>query len=472
MLYRSLLGALLACGAAAPQTHAQVDLARLRTWGLETYNETDRTLRVPGIRLFAETASVNGTQSGGFNGRAYVWPVSTQFRVFNALVQIQPGTYTPILQQFADQLHGAYWDNGYRSGAGGGDRFYDDNGHLVVALAEAYRLTHNSGYLNRAKDTQSFVMEGEDAVAGGGIYFKQFDNASKDSISTLQGARAPRCFTAPPGSRAISTTPHACSPGPGPTFSAPDGMFSERWNIAANSPEGFDLVNSAGIGISTNLELYDATGNAAYLTEAQRMGNRTLARYFDSASGRINDEGFWAFELVDALDNLFLHDGNRLWLNKVNGALVWLHDNKRDPNGHYGLFWGREGPQVGALDSWNLNEQASVARAYLYTSAVPGLAGDYSGNGTVGPEDYDVWRTNFGSITLLAADGNGNGIVDAADYSLWRDHLGHTAGSGAGASANAAIPEPSTFMLLILAAAVVSTRCCRCAWRVSKLVNA
>ena len=151
----------------------------------------------------------------------------------------------------------------------------------------------------------------------------------------------------------------------------PDGMFSERWNISTNSPEGFDLVNSAGIGISTNLELYDATGNAAYLTEAQRMANRTLTRYFDSATGRINDEGFWAFELVDALDNLYLHDGNPLWLNKVNGAMVWLHDNKRDPNGHYGLFWGRGGPQVGALSSWDLNDQAAVARAYLYTGAVP-----------------------------------------------------------------------------------------------------
>jgi hypothetical protein len=148
-------------------------------------------------------------------------------------------------------------------------------------------------------------------------------------------------------------------------------MFSERWNIATNSREGFDLVNSAGMGISTNLELYDGTGNAAYLVEAQRLATRTMTRYFDSVTGRINDEGFWAFELVDALDNLYMHDRNPQWLNKVHGAMVWLHDNKRDPNGHYGLYWGRNGAQVGALSSWNLNEQASVARAYLYTSAIP-----------------------------------------------------------------------------------------------------
>jgi hypothetical protein len=55
-------------------------------------------------------------------------------------------------------------------------------------------------------------------------------------------------------------------------------------------------------------------------------------------------------------------------------------------------------------------------------------SGDYSGNGTVGTEDYDVWRANFGTNSA-AADGNGNGIVDAADYVLWRDNLGSVGGT-------------------------------------------
>ncbi|MEX0613018.1 MAG: glycoside hydrolase family 76 protein, partial [Pirellulales bacterium] len=217
----------------------------------------------------------------------------------------------------------------------------------------------------------SFVLQGEDSVAGGGIYFKQFEFSSKDSISTLQGARGAAMLYRATGEPSYLNDATRLLTWARTHVQRVDGMFSERWNISTNGPEGFDLVNSAGIGISTNLELYDATGSAAYLTEAQRMANRTLTRYFDSATGRINDEGFWAFELVDALDNLYLHDRNPLWLNKVNGAMVWLHSNKRDPNGHYGLFWGRGGAQVGALSSWNLNEQASVARAYLYTGAVP-----------------------------------------------------------------------------------------------------
>jgi hypothetical protein len=86
------------------------------------------------------------------------------------------------------------------------------------------------------------------------------------------------------------------------------------------------------------------------------------------------------------------------------------------------------------------------------------LAGDYNGNVTVGPEDYSVWKTSYGSATNLAADGSNNHIIDAADYTVWRDHLGQTAGSGS--LSNITVPEPATMLLLILAATGSRKRNC------------
>ena len=55
--------------------------------------------------------------------------------------------------------------------------------------------------------------------------------------------------------------------------------------------------------------------------------------------------------------------------------------------------------------------------------------------------DYVVWRNGLGTTYTQTG------------YDVWRAHFGQTAGSGLGASANAAVPEPTTLMLIILAAA-------------------
>lgn len=75
-----------------------------------------------------------------------------------------------------------------------------------------------------------------------------------------------------------------------------------------------------------------------------------------------------------------------------------------------------------------------------------GVPGDYNNNGTVGPEDFIVWKNTFNNNVTAGtgADGNSDGKVDSADYTVWRDHL-------AGSGSVAAVPEPGTISLGVLA---------------------
>jgi uncharacterized protein YjbI with pentapeptide repeats len=111
---------------------------------------------------------------------------------------------------------------------------------------------------------------------------------------------------------------------------------------------------------------------------------------------------------------------------------------------------------VGPLGRYDLRTSMRDASGSGWDVVVPfrvALHGDYDYSGTVGPEDYGVWKANFGSTTNFDADGNDDHIVDAADYTIWRDNLDATFASGP-AGGNAA-PEPSTLLLVTMLLAVI-----------------
>jgi len=107
---------------------------------------------------------------------------------------------------------------------------------------------------------------------------------------------------------------------------------------------------------------------------------------------------------------------------------------------------------------------SAASNQFFEVVYVPFVPGDYNHNGIVDAADYVVYRDTFGQTgTVLAADGNGNGAIDTGDYDIWRAHFGEAAGSGSGVSANSAVPEPATPVLLILAAGVICLPGRRCA---------
>jgi hypothetical protein len=87
----------------------------------------------------------------------------------------------------------------------------------------------------------------------------------------------------------------------------------------------------------------------------------------------------------------------------------------------------------------------------------PSVVGDYNGNGSVDAADYVVWRRNEGTSNVLPNDPIG-GIIGTGQYDQWRAHFGQPPGSGAGVGTSAAVPEPSTLIMLVLAAASVCSR--------------
>ncbi|MEX2170092.1 MAG: hypothetical protein WD851_12345 [Pirellulales bacterium] len=117
--------------------------------------------------------------------------------------------------------------------------------------------------------------------------------------------------------------------------------------------------------------------------------------------------------------------------------------------------------------AWQFN--TSIDTGWLDNVRLSGVAlsapGDYNSDGIVDVADYTVWRDTLGSTTNLAADGNGSGSVDAGDYGVWKSRFGQTLGAGT-VTDNGSLPEPTTFILWMLAAAGWSIGRCRVAAKV------
>ncbi|TWT99543.1 Glycosyl hydrolase family 76 [Botrimarina colliarenosi] len=442
------------------------DRAQLVAWGIETQDEIKASLGLPRSHLYAETANLSGGQSGGAGGAAFVWPLSTEFRVLNDLARVDPDYYAPRLRAFSNQLVDQYWSplGGYDCCRGVGDRYYDDNAHLAVALMEAHRITGEAIYLDRAADVYDFLLEG--AVPGhpGGSYWRVGDNSFIDSAAVLQGARAGFMLYEETGDVAYREDAEQRLAWAENTTQLSEGTFYEKLFLTgpkAGTVGDYPLVNFAGFGISANLAAYDATGDLSRLTEAQRIANASVNRYFSGANGSLNDEGYWAFELADALVDLYEHDDNSRWIDAVGDAMEWLHANKQDPNGRYGKFWGREGAQVGALSEWHLNDMASVARAFLHTglSSPLSLAGDFNDDGVVDAADYTVWRDNVRVNVVLPNDRGAGLPINSRHRNLWQQNYGATLGGPA-----QTVPEPSAATLAMATWAIAVASRHRLAW--------
>jgi PEP-CTERM motif len=89
-----------------------------------------------------------------------------------------------------------------------------------------------------------------------------------------------------------------------------------------------------------------------------------------------------------------------------------------------------------------------------YINMAPeGAIGDYNNDGTVNAADYTVWRNNLGAdgSVLLHRDSANSGNVNEDDYNSWKAHFGETAGGGSGGLAANSVPEPSAFVLGLVA---------------------
>jgi uncharacterized protein YyaL (SSP411 family) len=109
-----------------------------------------------------------------------MWGNGITFSALVAAARHDPETYGPLLSRFFKELD-RHWDAkvkipGYEPAptrGNGNDKYYDDNQWMVLAFMEAYELTGEARYRDRALETLRFSLSGWDDELGGGIWWHE-----------------------------------------------------------------------------------------------------------------------------------------------------------------------------------------------------------------------------------------------------------------------------------------------------------
>ena len=342
-----------------------------RPWAEETLASMDTEFWLPARHLYADKGRPHQPPAPPVT---MMWGVGVALSALDAAARLDPDHYRDRLTAYIDALN-VYWTN--FNGIGGydvlpgpkpNDRFYDDNAWMVLALAEADEITHRPGDLARAEAAYQFVLSGEDDQLGGGIYWHEPKRESKNTCSNapaIVGALRLFQLTRKPAYLADARRLYqwTCA-----HLQGADGLFADHVKLDGQVDNNRFSYNS-GLMIRAASLLHRATGEAAYLANAQRIAHAAEARWIAADTGAVRDEGKFAHLLLEGFLALHDEDHDPHWLAVENRALRFLHAQVRNADGQYGKRWDR-GPDA-AQTIFSLIDQASAARAYWVGAALP-----------------------------------------------------------------------------------------------------
>jgi hypothetical protein len=325
-----------------------------------------------GQNLFSESFPVQG----GDPKQAYFWPYTG---VFTGAVLLKKTGANLDLEPFKAGLE-AYWDNSrlpvaYQSAVradGAADRFYDDNGTVGLNLIEAYEVSQDVFYLDRAESCLLFTMSGESTDEGGGLFWvEQYrmndvnsPNAVKATNATAFAATlALEVYKKRPRQEYLEFAKRLYNWNKTKMQDPSDKLF---WNDIAVSNHTINATKwsyNVGEMITAACLLYEVTQDGSYLSDAKAMAKasydyftrpvRDLGRFFPDHDPWFNAILFRGYLDLSKIDKTLTSEYINTFIK--NADYAW--DHARTKEGFFYEDWA--GDRMGRY-YWILNQAVMV----------------------------------------------------------------------------------------------------------------
>lgn len=318
------------------------------------------------------------------NKYSYLWPYVGMLTAGNLLYEL--GYDESILKKEFQGLEAYYDDRNslptYQAepvSEGSTDHYYDDSAIVAMELIDAYRLTNDQFYLDRAITITKFIMSGEDARMGGGLYWFEGVSANCYSESNCIKAANTSAYAAFVTSELYKIThddeylafaKRVYNWNYNTLRDPSDNLYWNSIHIGTGEINTAKWTYNAAMMILSGINLYEISGERTYLNHAIATARSAFSKFTRIINGQLfyqtNDPWFNA-ELMTAFIELTEYDPESKEYVEVfiqNADYAW--ENARTAEGQFYEDWS--GNSQGRY-YWLLHQAALIevyGRAALY----------------------------------------------------------------------------------------------------------
>jgi predicted alpha-1,6-mannanase (GH76 family) len=349
ILRMSFLFPLLLFFAACDKNYDNIDLATGGTSTVYVYDwskiaDTSTTALLSGYwNAGGQYFVANNQGNNTFN----YWPQAHALDVLvDAYMRTQSSTYTGYMDQ---------WYTGVPAKNGGSflGQYYDDEGWNALAMLRAYDVTKDTKWKDAAEAVWADIQTGWNDTMGGGIAWQKqqlyYKNTPANGPACILAARLYERFGNPSD---LAWAQKIYSWWKNTLVDAGSGFVYDGINSAGDGKlnTSYRFTYNQGLFIGAGVELFNATQQASYLSNALQTATNVLTDPTLNSAGVLKDEGqgdggLFKGVLVRYMIQLILSKGidagdqqKFVVFLKNNAQTLWLKGTAR-PGYFYGNNW-------------------------------------------------------------------------------------------------------------------------------------
>jgi predicted alpha-1,6-mannanase (GH76 family) len=235
----------------------------------------------------------------------------------------------------------------------GGATYFDDNGWVGLDLVHAYLLTSNAADLTLAQDEFNFAIAGWDTSTTdscpGGVFWEDVAGSQRNATANAANAELGLELSRLSGNASDLSWATRMYQWVTSCLATPSGLYNDHVNADGSINTTIWSYNQ-GVMVGAGVLLYGATGNGAYLNQAEQTATAAVA-YFGTGSVLINQGP--AFNAI-YFRSLFL-------LNQVVPNVEYAAEAQSFAS----YMWTQRQPGTGLIDpQYGVNGTAPMVEIY------------------------------------------------------------------------------------------------------------